>query len=35
MKPGILDLNEEDVPICYINIDGQLMILKGLHLLLE
>ena len=35
MKAGILDFNEENVQNCFIDENGQLIILKELHLLLE
>jgi hypothetical protein len=35
MKPGIIDFNEENVATCFIDRDGQLMIPKKLHQLLE
>ena len=35
MKAGILDFNEENVLNCFINENGQLIILKELRQLLE
>jgi hypothetical protein len=35
VKPDILDFNEEDVPNCFVNEHGQLMISKAPYELLE